>query len=320
MARISRYQIGANDQLLSSADYTPLIVAYRNGAPVRLTDVATVKDDAENVRQAAWMNETPAVIVNIQRQPGANIISVVDRIKTLLPTLTLTLPASVKVHVVMDRTNTIRASVSDVQFELMLTVALVVMVIFLFLRNVAATVIPSVAVPLSLVGTFGVMYLLGYSLNNLTLMALTISTGFVVDDAIVMIENITPLHRRGRDAAAGGAEGLRADRLHHHFADHLADRRADSAAVHGRHRGPAVPRIRGDAERHHPGVGGGLADADADDVRQAAEAHAGRRARAASTASPSAPSTRSSRSTAGRCSSCCASRPSRCWWRWPRWR
>jgi len=185
------YQIGANDQLLSSGDYAPLIVAYKNGAPVRLTDIATVLDDAENTRQAAWMNQTPSVILNIQRQPGANIISVVDRIKKLLPQLTSSLPASIHVAILTDRTTTIRASVSDVQFELMLTVGLVVMVMFLFLRNIAATIIPGVAVPLSLVATFGVMYLLGYSLNNLTLMALTISTGFVVDDAIVMIENIT---------------------------------------------------------------------------------------------------------------------------------
>ncbi len=205
------FQIGANDQLLSSADYVPLIIAYRNGAPVHLTDVAVVKDDAENVRQAAWMNETPAVILNIQRQPGANIISVVDRIKTLLPQLTTTLPSSIHVDVLTDRTTTIRASVADVQFELMLTVALVVMVIFLFLRNVSATIIPSVAVPLSLVGTFAVMYLLGYSLNNLTLMALTISTGFVVDDAIVMIENISRFLEEGDTplkAALKGSEQI----------------------------------------------------------------------------------------------------------------
>jgi multidrug efflux pump len=201
------YQIGANDQLLSSADYAPLIIAYKNGAPVKLTDVATVVDDAENVRQAAWMNETPAVILNIQRQPGANIISVVDRIKQLLPQLTLTLPASVHVSVLTDRTTTIRASVSDVQFELMLTVALVVMVMFLFLRNLAATIIPSIAVPLSLVATFGVMYLLGYSLNNLTLMALTISTGFVVDDAIVMIENITRYIEQGEPPLRAALKG-----------------------------------------------------------------------------------------------------------------
>jgi multidrug efflux pump len=185
------YQIGANDQLLSSSDYAPLIIAYKNGHPVQLTDVATILDDTENVREAAWMNQTPSVILNIQRQPGANIISVVDRIKKLLPQLTSSLPSSIHVGTLTDRTTTIRASVSDVRFELMLTVALVVMVMFLFLRNIAATIIPGIAVPLSLVATFGVMYLLGYSLNNLTLMALTISTGFVVDDAIVMIENIS---------------------------------------------------------------------------------------------------------------------------------
>ena len=189
--------IGANDQLYSSAEYLPLIVAYKNGAPVRLSDVAEVIDDAEDVRQAAWMNGSPAVIVNIQRQPGANVIEVVDRIKRLLPQLQNALPPTVKVEVLTDRTTTIRASVEDVQFELMLAVVLVVLVIFLFLRNLPATAIPSVAVPLSLVGTFGVMYLLGFSLNNLSLMALTISTGFVVDDAIVMIENIARYVEQG---------------------------------------------------------------------------------------------------------------------------
>jgi multidrug efflux pump len=184
------YTINANDQLFNSDDYRDVIIASKNAAPVRLSDVAKVIDGAENARQAAWMNLTPAVIVNIQRQPGANIISVADRIKKLLPRLQSSLPSSVKLTILTDRTQTIRASVNDVQFEMLLTIALVVMVIFLFLRNLSATVIPSVAVPLSLVGTFGVMYLLGYSLNNLTLMALTISTGFVVDDAIVMIENI----------------------------------------------------------------------------------------------------------------------------------
>jgi multidrug efflux pump len=201
------YQIGANDQLLSSTDYQPLIVAYRNGSPVKLTDVASVQDDVENVSQAAWMNETPAVIVNIRRQPGANVIAVVDRIKALLGQLTKSLPSSVKVSILTDRTTTIRASVHDVEFELMLTVALVVMVIFLFLRNIAASVIPSVAVPLSLVGTFAVMYLLGYSLNNLSLMALTISTGFVVDDAIVMIENITRYIEEGMPALQAALKG-----------------------------------------------------------------------------------------------------------------
>jgi multidrug efflux pump len=205
------YTIGANDQLLSSNDYKPVIVAYRNGAAVRASDVATIVDAAENSQQAAWMDRQPAVIVNIQRQPGANIIAVVDRIHKLLPQLQTSLPATVQVRVLTDRTNTIRASVKDVEYELMLTVALVVMVIFLFLRNLAATVIPSVAVPLSIVGTFGVMYLLGYSLNNLTLMALTISTGFVVDDAIVMIENISRFIEEGMDpmhAALKGSEQI----------------------------------------------------------------------------------------------------------------
>ena len=184
------YTIGANDQLLSSAQYKPIVIAYLRGAPVYLSDIAKATDSTENVRLAAWKNSEPAVIVNIQRQPGANIIEVVDRIKALLPQLQGSLPPTINVSIITDRTTTIRASVDDVKFELMLTVGLVVLVIFLFLRNIAATIIPSVAVPLSLIGTFGVMYLLGYSLNNLSLMALTISTGFVVDDAIVMIENI----------------------------------------------------------------------------------------------------------------------------------
>jgi multidrug efflux pump len=184
------FSIGANDQIYAGADYMPIIIAYRNGAPVRVQDVAHVIDGVENVQQAAWMNKTPAVIVNVQRQPGANTINVVDRIQKLLPQLNATLPPSVKVSILTDMTVTIRASVKDVEFELMLTIVLVVLVIFIFLRRLAATVIPSVAVPLSIVGTFCVMYLLGYSLDNLSLMALTISTGFVVDDAIVMIENI----------------------------------------------------------------------------------------------------------------------------------
>jgi multidrug efflux pump len=205
------YQINGNDQLLTSQDYRSTVVAYRNGAPVMLSDVATVVDDAENVKQAAWMNNAPAVILNIQRQPGANIIQVVDRIKARMPQFKTTLPSGIDVAILTDRTTTIRASVKDVQFEMMLTVALVVIVIFLFLRTFSATIIPSVAVPLSLVGTFGVMYLLGYSLNNLTLMALTISTGFVVDDAIVMIENIARYIEMGEpplQAALKGAEQI----------------------------------------------------------------------------------------------------------------
>ena len=199
--------IDANDQLRSAADYRTIIIAYRNGAPIYLSDVADVVDGAENVRLAAWMNEVPAVILNIQRQPGANVIEVVDRIKRLLPQLQGTLPAAMDVAVLTDRTTTIRASVRDVQFELLLAVALVVMVIFLFLRNTAATLIPSVAVPLSLVGTFGFMYLAGFSINNLTLMALTIATGFVVDDAIVMIENISRYIEEGDSPLEAALKG-----------------------------------------------------------------------------------------------------------------
>ncbi len=202
------YTIGSNDQVLKAADYKPLIVAYRNGAPVRLSDVATVIDSVENNELAAWVGRQPAVLVDIQRQPGANIIQTVDRIKRLLPKLTASVPPAVKVSILTDRTETIRASVEDVQFTLLLTIALVVLVIFLFLRRLWATVIPSVALPLSLIGTFGTMYLIGFSLNNLSLMALTISTGFVVDDAIVMIENIFRYIEAGEkplDAALKGA-------------------------------------------------------------------------------------------------------------------
>jgi len=221
------FTIGANDQLLSSADYGKVIIAYRNGSPVRLSDVANAVDSSENLYQAAWRgfakvdatkttparDETldPAVIVNIQRQPGANIIGVVDEVQALLPQLRQSLPATVTLEVLTDRTNTIRASVKDVEFELCLTIALVVMVIFLFLRSIRATLIPAVAVPLSIVGTFGVMYMFGYSLNNLSLMALTISTGFVVDDAIVMVENISRYIEEGDsplDAALKGSEQI----------------------------------------------------------------------------------------------------------------
>jgi multidrug efflux pump len=203
------FQINANDQLLTSKDYNSLVIAYTNGAPVVLSDIARVTDDVENNKLAAWMNKTPAIIVNIQRQPGANTIQVVDRIKQLLPQLKANLPAGIDVTVLTDRTTTIRASIHDVQFSLMLTIALVVMAIFLFLRNLRATIIPSVAVPLSLVGTLGVMYLLGFSLNNLTLMALTIATGFVVDDAIVMIENIFRYLEEGDTPLQAALKGAR---------------------------------------------------------------------------------------------------------------
>jgi multidrug efflux pump len=199
--------IDANDQLGSSADYRDIILAYKNGAPVRMSDVAASVDDAENVRLAAWANDTPGIILSIQRQPGANVIEVVDRINALLPQLRAALPASVGIVSLTDRTTTIRASVHDVEIELLFSIVLVVLAIFLFLRNGAATLIPSVAVPLSVVGTFGVMYLAGFSINNLTLMALTVATGFVVDDAIVMIENIARYVEAGEPPLQAALKG-----------------------------------------------------------------------------------------------------------------
>jgi len=201
------YTINANDQIANANDYKNLVVAYKNGNPVKLSDVATVVQGAENVRLTSWMNTTPAILINVQRQPGANVISVVDNIKQLLPQIEAGLPAAIKVTTVTDRTNTIRASVGDVEFELGLAVVLVVLVIYVFLRSVPATVIPSLSVPLSIVGTFAVMYLMGYSLNNLSLMALTIASGFVVDDAIVMIENISRYIEAGESPLEAALKG-----------------------------------------------------------------------------------------------------------------
>ena len=201
------FQISANDQITTAEDFRKIVIAYRNNAPIMLKDVANVIDGVENSQLSAWMNKVPAVIVNIQRQPGANIINVVDSVKALLPKLSATIPPVIKIAIVTDRTTTVRASVKDVEFELLLCIALVVMVIFVFLRTFAATIIPSIAVPLSLVGTFAAMYALGFSLNNLTLMALTISTGFVVDDAIVMIENITRYVEQGEKPLAAALKG-----------------------------------------------------------------------------------------------------------------
>ena len=201
--------LNANDQLKTPQEYAELILAYNNGAPLRLKDVAEIVDGAENERLAAWANENQAVLLNIQRQPGANVIEVVDRIKALLPSITDNLPAGIDVTVLTDRTQTIRASVRDVQHELLIAIALVVMVTFLFLRRASATIIPSIAVPLSLVGTFGVMYLAGFSINNLTLMALTIATGFVVDDAIVMLENISRYIEEGDSPMQAALKGAK---------------------------------------------------------------------------------------------------------------
>ena len=228
------YTINANDQLLTSVDYQPLIIAYNNNAPVRLSDIANVIDDAENIKQAAWMNTTPAIIMNIQRQPGANVIAVVDRVKNLLSRLQAHhYPVLLILAVLTDRTTTIRASVKDVQFELLLSVVLVVMVIFVFLRNLSATIIPSISVPLSLIGTFGVMYLLGFSLNNLTLMALTIAAGFVVDDAIVMIENIARYIEAGDPAPASCIKRCKTNWFYYFVINSFTDCRINSIIIYG---------------------------------------------------------------------------------------
>lgn len=209
--KFQAYSIGANDQLQSAEEYRDLVIAYKNGAPIRLSQIASSTQGPENPRQAAWTNDTPSIVLNIQRQPGANVIEVVDRVQQLLPKLRASLPGTLKVAVLTDRTQTIRASVTDVQYELGLAILLVVIVIFAFLRNVPATIIPAVTIPLTLIGTLAVAYALGFSLNNLTLMALTIAIGFVVDDAIVMIENITRYLEAGDtplQAALKGAEQI----------------------------------------------------------------------------------------------------------------
>ncbi len=218
--------LSANDQMQSADEYRRLIIAYQNGAPVRLGDVATVEQGAENSWLGAWANQAPAIVMNVQRQPGANIIATADSIRQMLPQLTESLPKSVKVTVLSDRTTNIRASVRDTQFELMLAIALVVMIIYLFLRNIPATIIPGVAVPLSLIGTFAVMVFLDFSINNLTLMALTIATGFVVDDAIVVIENISRYIEKEK-TAGGGAQRRGRNRLYHYFPHLFTDCGAD---------------------------------------------------------------------------------------------
>jgi Cation/multidrug efflux pump len=270
--------LDANDQMRSVDEYRNLILSYRDGAPLRLGDVASVEQGPENRQLAAWSGTTPAILLNIQRQPGANVIGVVDSIHALLPQLRSAMPAAVTVSVLSDRTESIRASIKGVQHELVLAIGLVVLVTFVFLRTIPATIIPSIAVPLSLIGTFAVMLLAGYSLNNLTLMALTIATGFVVDDAIVMLENVARHMEMGKSRLQAHWMGP-PDRFHPDLADRVADRGADPVAVHGRCGGQAVPRVR-----HHPGGGhcdlaGGLADADPDAVRAFPQGQPARRPR-----------------------------------------
>jgi multidrug efflux pump len=259
--------------------------------PVFMHDVAKVTQAAQDIEQGAWFNRTPAIVLNVLRQPGANVIATVDQIKKQLPQLLASLPQAMHVEIVADSTGVIRASVSDAAFELLLSIVLVVLVIFVFLRNVPATIIPSISVPVSLIGTLAIMYELGYSIDNLSLMALIIATGFVVDDSIVMIENIVRYLEEGMSPLEAALEGSGADRLHHHVADHFADRGADSAAVHGRRDRPPVQRVRGHAGGHHRDLRRGLPDPGADDVR----AHLKRKAErspAASSASAKGCSTR----------------------------
>ncbi len=257
-----------------------MIVAYKNGSPIRLRDVGEVIDDVENVRLAGWVDEKAAVIVDIQRQPGANIIQTAERVKALLPRLKSSIPPSVTVGIFSDRTEMIQASIKDVQFTLVLTVVLVVMVIFLFLRKFWATVIPSVALPLAIVGTFGVMQLAGFSLDNLSLMALTIATGFVVGRRDRDDREHRAVHRGGRPADGGGAERRQADRVHDHLAEPFADRRIYSFDLHDGDCGAVVSGIRHHAEHRGGGFRGCVSDPHTDDVRAFADVGKGGKARA----------------------------------------
>ena len=237
-----------------------------SGAPVRVRDIGRAVDAPENTKLAAWTNGTRCILLAVFKQPGANVIDTVNQVRAALPRLEATIPAAIDVAVLSDRTQTIRASVAGVESTLAITIVLVVAVIFLFLRSVWATIIPAITVPLSLAGTFAVMYLLGYSLDNLSLMGLTIAVGFVVDDAIVMLENIVRHIEDGLSAARGGAQGSRRDRLHHRLDQPLAGRRVHPAAADERHRRPAVPGVRRHRDGGDPGLGVDRADPDADDV------------------------------------------------------
>ena len=259
------YTIYANDQMPDAKDWNDVIIAYRNGGPLRIRDIGQAVTGPEDAKQAAWANGKRGVFLIVFKQPGANVIETVDKIKALLPRLEAAIPPAIKIGIISDRTQTIRAAVSDVQFTLLLTIALVVMVIFVFLRSFWATAIPAVTVPLALLGACALMWAFGYTLDNLSLMALTIAVGFVVDDAIVMLENISRYIEDGERPLAAAFKGAARDRLHHPVDQHFAGGGADSAAADGRHHRPPVPRIRGDAGDDDLRLHGGVADADADD-------------------------------------------------------
>ncbi len=268
----------ANDQISRADDYKPLVVGMNKGAAVRLSDVAEVTDSVQNLRVAGYLNNKRAIPIIIFRQPGANIIGTVDRIRKQLPVIQASIPFGIDTTVVLDRTTTIRASVGDVERTLLISIVLVIIVVFVFLRNGRAILIPAVAVPVSLIGTFAVMYLLGYSLDNLSLMALTISTGFVVDDAIVVMENITRHLENGMGPMAAALRGRRGDRVHRAHHQPFAHRRVHSPADDGRHRRPAVPGVRHHPVHLHRRLDGHLPDHHADDVRLPAARRAGGKA------------------------------------------
>ena len=259
------YTIYANDQLLDSKDWNDVIIAYRNGGPLRIRDIGQAVTGPEDAKQAAWANGKRGVFLVVFKQPGANVIETVDKIKATLPRLVAAIPPAIKIEVISDRTQTIRAAVEDVQFTLLLTIALVVMVIFIFLRSFWATVIPTITVPLALLGACALMWVFGYTLDNLSLMALTIAVGFVVDDAIVMLENITRYIEEGEKPMAAAFKGASEIGFTIVSISDLAGRGADPAAADGRHHRAAVPRIRRHAGDDHLRLDDRVADADADD-------------------------------------------------------
>ena len=264
---LTSFTVQASGQLTEAAAYRPVIVAYRDGSPVRLSDLGRVVDGVENDKTAAWYNNERSISLAVFKQPGTNTVAVAAPCASCCPTFQKQLPAAASLHILYDRSESIRASVNDVKFTLVLTLFLVVLVIFLFLRNVSATVIPSLALPLSIVGTFAAMYMLGYSLDNLSLMALTLSVGFVVDDAIVMLENIVRHMELGESVQEAALERIPGDRVHDPLDDAVARGGLHPDPLHGRHHRTALSRVRGDDRRRDPGLGLRLAVADADAVQ-----------------------------------------------------
>ena len=284
------YAVESQGQLENAADFGALIVAFRDGAPVHLRDLGRVVDSVQDTKRASWFNGERAVVLAIQRQPGTNTVAVAERVKAEVESLQGQIPASVDIATLNDRSVSVKASVEDVKFTLYLALCLVVMVIFLFLRNLRATAIPSLALPMSIVATFAVMYLLGYSLDNMSLMALTLAVGFVVDDAIVVLENIVRHIERGEPVLAGGDQGEPGDHLHGDLDDHLAGRRVHPGALPRRAHRPAVRGVRGDHRRGDPGLGLRLAHPHPDAVQPVAQAaHASRSGTVGSISRSSAP-------------------------------